>query len=128
VKFQSIELPEEKIAEFCRQWKITEFALFGSVLRDDFRPDSDIDVLVTFADDCGHSLFDLVQMQEQLKTILAHEVDLVEKAGLRNPFRRHNILNNMEVIYAALRTDMACGLGTYSGACQTTCPSYSTDS
>ncbi len=101
MKFQRIDLPEEKIAEFCRQWKITEFALFGSVLRDVFRPDSDIDVLVTFTDDCGHSLFDLVQMQEQLKTILAHEVDLVEKAGLRNPFRRHNILNNMEVIYAA---------------------------
>ena len=99
--FQRINLPKEKITEFCRQWKITEFALFGSVLRDDFRPDSDIDVLVTFTDDCGHSLFDLVQMQEQLKTILAHEVDLVEKAGLRNPFRRHNILNNMEVIYAA---------------------------
>ena len=99
--FQRINLPKEKIAEFCRQWKITEFALFGSVLRDDFRSDSDIDVLVTFADDCGHSLFDLVQMQEQLKTILAHEVDLVEKAGLRNPFRRHHILNNMEVIYAA---------------------------
>ena len=101
MKFQRINLPKEKIAEFCRQWKITEFALFGSVLRDDFRSDSDIDVLVTFADDCGHSLFDLVQMQEQLKTILAHEVDLVEKAGLRNPFRRHHILNNMEVIYAA---------------------------
>ena len=101
MKFQRINLPEDKIAEFCRQWKITEFALFGSVLRDDFRSDSDIDVLVTFADDCGHSLFDLVQMQEQLKTILAHEVDLVEKAGLRNPFRRHHILNNMEVIYAA---------------------------
>ena len=101
MKFKRINLPKEKIAEFCRQWKITEFALFGSVLRDDFRSDSDIDVLVTFADDCGHSLFDLVQMQEQLKTILAHEVDLVEKAGLRNPFRRHHILNNMEVIYAA---------------------------
>lgn len=101
MKFQRINLPKEKIADFCRQWKITEFALFGSVLREDFRSDSDIDVLVTFADDCGHSLFDLVQMQEQLKTILAHEVDLVEKAGLRNPFRRHHILNNMEVIYAA---------------------------
>jgi len=59
VKFQRINLPEEKIAEFCRQWKITEFALFGSVLRDDFRSDSDIDVLVTFADDCGYSLFDV---------------------------------------------------------------------
>ena len=101
MKFQRINLPKEKIAEFCRQWKITEFALFGSVLGEDFQPDSDIDVLVTFADDCGHSLFDLAQMQEKLQAILAHEVDLVEKAGLRNPFRRHNILTNMEIIYAA---------------------------
>jgi len=101
VKFQRIDLPKEKIAEFCQNWKITEFALFGSVLRDDFRPDSDIDVLVTFTDDCGHSLFDLAQMQEQLRDILGHEVELVEKKSLRNPFRRHNILNDMEVIYAA---------------------------
>ena len=101
MKFQRIDLPKEKIAEFCQNWKITEFALFGSVLRDDFRPDSDIDVLVTFTDDCGHSLFDLAQMQEQLRDILGHEVELVEKKSLRNPFRRHNILNDMEVIYAA---------------------------
>jgi len=101
MKFHRIDLPKEKITEFCRRWKIIEFALFGSVLRDDFGPDSDIDVLVTFTEDCGHSLFDLAQMQEELKVILAHEVDLVEKAGLRNPFRRHAILNNMEVIYAA---------------------------
>ena len=101
MEFQRIDLPKEKIGEFCRRWKITELALFGSVLRDDFRPDSDIDVLVTFSDDCGHSLFELTQIQEQLKALLAHKVDLVEKAGLRNPFRRHNILRNMEIIYAA---------------------------
>lgn len=101
MRFHSIELPKEKIAEFCQRWKITEFAMFGSVLRDDFRPGSDIDILVTFADDCGHSLFDLVQIQQELEVILAHEVDLVEKGGLRNPFRRHNILNSMEIIYAA---------------------------
>lgn len=101
MRFHRINLPEEKIADFCQRWKITEFALFGSVLRDDFRPDSDIDVLVTFAADCGYSLFDLAQMQEELKTILAHEVELVEKQSLRNPFRRHAILTNMEVIYAA---------------------------
>ena len=101
VRFHSIELPEERIADFCRRWKITEFAVFGSVLREDFSPDSDIDVLVTFTEDCGHSLFDLAQMQDELKAILAREVDLVEKAGLRNPFRKHAILNNMEVIYAA---------------------------
>lgn len=101
MRLHEIDLPKEKIADFCQQWKITELALFGSVLRDDFTPNSDIDVLVTFAADCGHSLFDLAQMQEQLKAILAHEVDLVEKASLRNPFRRHSILNNMEVVYAA---------------------------
>ena len=98
---RNMDLPKEKIADFCKQWKIIEFALFGSVLRDDFRPDSDIDVLVTFAPDCGHSLFDLAQIQEELKSILAHEVDLIEKNSLRNPFRRRAILNNMEVIYAA---------------------------
>jgi len=101
VRFQEIDLPKERIADFCQQWKIIEFALFGSVLREDFRPDSDIDVLVTFAEDCGYSLFDLAQIQEELKALLAHEVDLVEKESLRNPFRRHAILNNMEVIYAA---------------------------
>ncbi len=101
MRFHKIDLPEEKIAGFCRQWKITEFALFGSVLGDDFRPDSDIDVLVTFTADCGYSLFDLAQMQDELKAILAHEVELVEKESLRNPFRRRAILNDMEIIYAA---------------------------
>ncbi len=76
-------------------------ALFGSVLRDDFRPESDIDVLVTVTPDAPWSLFDLAEMQEELKGILGRETDLVEKEGLRNPFRRHEILNHMEVVYAA---------------------------
>ena len=101
MRLHGIDLAEETIAEFCRRWRITELALFGSVLREDFGSDSDIDVLVTFAEDCGYSLFDLAQIQEELKGILAHDVDLVEKAGLRNPFRRHSILSKMEVIYAA---------------------------
>ena len=95
-----IDLPGEKIAEFCRRWKVTEFGLFGSVLRDDFRPDSDVDVLVTFAVDAGWSLFDLVEMQEELKAIIGHEVELVEREGLRNPFRRREILRNLQVVYA----------------------------
>lgn len=101
MKFHNIEFPEERIADFCRRRKVTELALFGSVLRDDFGPDSDIDVLVTFTPDCGWSLFDLVEMQEELKDIFQRDVDLVEKEGLRNPFRRHEILNSMEVVYAA---------------------------
>jgi predicted nucleotidyltransferase len=96
-----IELPKEKITNFCRKWKIAEFALFGSVLRDDFRPDSDVDVLISFADDADWSLFDWVDMIDELKVIFGREIDLVEKDTLRNPFRRRAILNNNEVIYAA---------------------------
>ena len=101
MKFHNIEFPEERIADFCRRWKVVELALFGSVLRDDFGPDSDIDVLVTFTPDCGWSLFDLAQMQEELKDIFQRDVDLVEKEGLRNPFRRHEILRTYKVVYAA---------------------------
>ncbi len=96
-----IEISENKIAQFCRDHKISEFAIFGSVLRDDFSPTSDVDVLVTFTPDCGYSLFDLAIIQEQLKAIFNREVDIVEKASLKNPFRKKEILDHMEVIYAA---------------------------
>ena len=101
MRFHQIDLPEDKIASFCKRRKISEFALFGSVLRDDFRSDSDVDVLVTFAPDCGYSLFDLAEIKQELEVLFGHEVDLVEKGSLKNPFRRHSILNNMEVVYAA---------------------------
>ncbi|HEX8691015.1 MAG TPA: nucleotidyltransferase domain-containing protein [Longimicrobium sp.] len=61
-----IELPRDRIEEFCRKWKIREFTPFGSVLREDFRPDSDVDVLVTFEPDAKHSLFDRVEMEEEI--------------------------------------------------------------
>ncbi len=96
-----IDIPRSQIADFCRRWKVTEFALFGSVLREDLRPDSDIDVLVTFEPTAGWDLFDLVDMEEELRTIFGREVDVVERAGLRNPFRRHEILRTRQVIYAA---------------------------
>ncbi len=99
-----IKLPREKIAEFCKKWKIHEFSFFGSVLRDDFRPDSDIDVLVTFEEDARHTLFDLVHMQDELKQIFGRDVDLVSRRGIessRNHIRRDAILNSAEAIYAA---------------------------
>src|SRR4030042_1705494 len=74
-----IEIPKEKIVEFCQKWKIREFAFFGSVLRRDFRPDSDIDVLVTFDESARHTLFDLVHMEEELKEIFGREVDVVSR-------------------------------------------------
>lgn len=81
-----------------------ELALFGSVLREDFSPRSDVDVLVTFAEGSHHGLFDLVDMQEELETILGRKVDLVSRRGVetsRNPYRRRAILDSAPVVYAA---------------------------
>jgi predicted nucleotidyltransferase len=96
-----IDIPKAQIEDFCRRWKIAEFSIFGSALRDDFSPKSDIDVLISFEPDIPWSLFDWVDMIEELQEILGREVDLVEKSGLRNPFRRREILHNRKVIYAA---------------------------
>ncbi len=98
-----INIPKEKIALFCRKWEISEFSLFGSVLRDDFRPDSDIDILVTFSENARHTLFDLVHMENELKEILGREVDIISRRGIessRNYIRRDEILNSAEAIYA----------------------------
>jgi predicted nucleotidyltransferase len=96
-----INLPKEEIEDFCRRWKIKEMSIFGSVLREDFSPGSDVDILVSFFKDARWSLFDWVDMIEELKRITGREVDLVERESLRNPFRRRTILTNKEVIYAA---------------------------
>ncbi len=96
-----IHLPQARIKDFCGRWNISELAAFGSVLREDFGHDSDVDLLVTFTPGAQHSLWDLVQMQEELTEILGRAVDLVEEQGLRNPFRRYGILSTKEVIYAA---------------------------
>ncbi|MGD1900011.1 MAG: nucleotidyltransferase family protein [Phormidesmis sp.] len=89
----------EQIQAYCQRWKIVAMALFGSILRDDFRPDSDIDILVTFEPSPGWSLFDLMDMEEELKSILKREVDLVNKKCLINPYRRQEILGTCQYIY-----------------------------
>lgn len=96
-----IEIPSEKIAEFCRKHRIRKLAFFGSVLRKDFRPDSDVDLLVDFGPDAKPSLFDLVDIQDELSALLGRKVDLIEESSLRNPFRRYEILHTQEVIYAS---------------------------
>lgn len=96
-----IDIPMDKIEVFCKKWKIKEFSLFGSVLRDDFRPDSDVDVMVSFHENAGWDLFDVVNMIDELKVIFGRDVDLVEKGTIRNPFRRHAIMTTREVLYAA---------------------------
>ena len=100
----AIELPMEKIAEFCDRWQITEFALFGSVLRDDFRPDSDIDVLLTFSPTAKRGLTETLQMRDELQAIFDRKVDLIVKAAIErseNWLRRKNILESAQTIYAS---------------------------
>ena len=100
---EQLSIPTERLAEFCRRWSITELALFGSALREDFRPDSDVDVLVSFSEDAHHSLFDLVCMENELAVIFGRQVDLVERAAIersRNYIRRKAILSSAEAIYA----------------------------
>lgn len=97
-------LPREEIAVFCRRWKISQLAFFGSVLDESFRPDSDVDVLVTFASDANWSLFDHAQMTQELEAILERKVDLVSRRAIersRNPIRRQAILESAEAVYAA---------------------------
>ena len=99
-----VTIPKEQLEAFCLRWKVAEVALFGSVLRDDFRPDSDVDVLVSFMPEARFGLFDLARMQKELEVILGREVDLVEKEAVeqsRNYLRRKAILSSAEVVYAA---------------------------
>jgi len=96
-----VAIDRERIAEFCRRWGVQELALFGSVLREDFGPESDVDVLISFRPEARKGAFDLVDMADELTAMFEREVEVVDRAGLRNPFRRHAILTTCEVIHAA---------------------------
>ena len=97
---EKISIPKEKISEFCQRWEIIEFSLFGSILRDDFNEQSDIDILVTFAEDAEIGLFEISQIKIELEELYDRSVDVIEKARLRNLYRRKEILNTAEVFYA----------------------------
>jgi len=99
-----LNIPDEGLASFCTRWRIVELAVFGSILRNDFRRDSDVDVLVRWADDAKWSLLDHVRMQDELTALLGRKVDLVSRRAVeRSPnwIRRTAILESAEVIYAA---------------------------
>ncbi len=98
-----IEVDQEKLADFCRRHRIETLAFFGSVLRDDFRPDSDVDVLVDAAPDASWKISDLLDMEEELEALLGRPVDLVERQAVRespNYIRRNEVLRTAEVVYA----------------------------
>ena len=107
-----LSLPRDAIQHFCRRWKISELALFGSVLRTDFRPDSDVDMLVTFTGDADWGLLAHVQMQQELAALLQRPIDLISKRALErsaNWVRREAILNTAQVIVTADEAGNAAG-------------------
>lgn len=98
----AIDLPMEKIADFCDRWQVVEFSLFGSILRDDFCPDSDVDVMVEFAADAHPTFTILDEMEEHLKQIFDRNIDLITRQGIettRNYLRRQEILSSAQIIY-----------------------------
>ncbi len=103
-------LPMADIADFCQRWKIRELAVFGSVLRADFSPESDVDVMVTFEDDSDWSLLDHIRMEQELQDLLQRDVDLVTRRAVENSenwVRRKDILRTATVLFP--RNEVAHG-------------------
>lgn len=99
-----IQLPHPELAAFCQKWKIKEMSFFGSVLREDFRSDSDIDIIVNFEDNSTWGILELVRMKRELKTLLGREVDLMTKKSIEqshNWIRRQEILGTAQIVYVA---------------------------
>lgn len=99
-----IAIHSDRISAFCERWGVAELAPFGSVVRDDFGPDSDVDVLVSFDPVARHTLLDMVRMEDELSGLFGRNVDLVTRAaveGSRNHIRRKAILESARVVYAA---------------------------
>jgi uncharacterized protein len=96
----SVAIDRELLAAFCRRHGIVELSLFGSVVGQGFRTDSDVDVLVEFEAGKTLTLESYVEMREELSTLFdGREIDLVEKRRLADPYRRHEILRTREAIY-----------------------------
>ena len=100
--YQRLGIHPQKLADFCQKYQIIELCLFGSIIRDDFTPDSDIDIIVTFSPNTTMSLLQFIDLEYQFQNLLKRDVDLVEKAVIEKDFnwmRRQEILNNYKVIY-----------------------------
>jgi len=100
----AVDYDQDALREFCRRWKVTQFALFGSAVRDDFRPDSDVDVLVTLAPDAPWSVSKWLEMQRELETLFRRRVDLIERDAVEhsdNRFRKRAILSSAVMLDVA---------------------------
>jgi hypothetical protein len=101
MKVGHLSITQEQIDAFCRKWHVDEFSVFGSALRPDFRPESDVDVLVSLQSGHAMTLESFLDMRDELSVMFGgRQIDLVQKRLLKNPYRRHEILENREVLYA----------------------------
>ena len=87
----NIDIPHDEITRFCRKWKVKELSLFGEAIRQDFKPEGDIDVLVEFDAESSWRTVDFVDMMKELNVMFGREADLVVKDSHGNPFRRYNL-------------------------------------
>ena len=94
-----VDINRSQITDFCRKWKIKRMSLFGSVIRDDFRPDSDVDVLIDFASDINWSSYDYFTLLEEIKELFQRRVDIAHEGTIRNPIKNRCIHEHMETIY-----------------------------
>lgn len=101
---ERLAVTPEVLSDFCQRWQVSELALFGSILRDDFHAGSDIDILVSYQSTAKRGLLERIRMQDELSSLLHRDVDLVSKKAIEqshNWLRRKNILDSAEVIYVA---------------------------
>jgi uncharacterized protein len=101
----AIEIDKDKLRAFCQRWKITEFALFGSSIRPgDFRPDSDVDVLITFAADAEQTFDGYIEMKDELRRIFGRDVDIASRTGVE---QMRNYLRRAAILESAVPLDLA---------------------
>jgi len=93
-------LNPDDVERICKKYQIKELSVFGSALRDDFGKDSDVDLLILFINNFGHTLLDIVDIKDEFKLLLGKEIDLAFKDRLKYPIRRENILSTSEVLFA----------------------------
>lgn len=101
---ERLSITSEQLADFCQRWQVAELSLFGSILRDDFNANSDIDVLIAYKPTAKRGLSEKIRMREELSSLLNREVDLVSKKAIEqshNWLRRRNILSSAEIVYVA---------------------------
>jgi predicted nucleotidyltransferase len=96
----AVEIPSDRLAELCRRYQVRELSLFGSAVREDFGPDSDLDLLVEFEPSAQVGFLTLARVQRELSALLGRHVDLVPKPGLKSRIRQ-SVLEGAKVIYAA---------------------------